>query len=131
MAGDGVNDAPALARADVSLSLARATPLAQVTADAVALGDDLGAFADAIAHARRTRRVVRQNLAWAAAYNLVAIPAAALGFVTPLAAAAGMSVSSLVVALNAARLARLPRRARGAVAGPTAEPVGPAAIRTA
>ena len=67
----------------------------------------LGRIADAIVHARRTFRVVRQNLAWAFAYNIVAIPAAAFGQVTPLVAALGMSVSSLVVVGNAMRVARM------------------------
>jgi Cu2+-exporting ATPase len=107
MAGDGINDAPSLAQAQVSVSLGSATPLAQRAADVVVLGDELPAIADAIVHARRTLRVVRENLGWAFAYNAIAIPAAALGFVSPLAAAIGMSASSLVVVVNALRVARL------------------------
>jgi len=71
------------------------------------LSDELPLIADAILHARRTFRVVRENLAWAFAYNAVAIPAAALGYVTPLLAAVGMSVSSLVVVGNALRVASM------------------------
>ncbi len=112
MVGDGINDAPSLAQAHVSFCLASATPLAQFTADIVVLSDDLPRIAGAIVHARRTFRVVRENLAWAFAYNAIAIPAAALGFVTPLAAALGMSVSSLVVVVNALRAARMRDTAR-------------------
>ena len=110
MVGDGINDGPALAQAQVSVSFAHATPLAQWTADALVVSGGLAAIADTLALARRARRVIAENLGWAAIYNAIAIPAAAFGFVTPLAASIGMSVSSLVVVSNALRLAR-PRAA--------------------
>ena len=111
MTGDGVNDAPVLAQAQVSAAVASGTQLAQVSADIVLMGDRLTALTEALAGAQRMGRIVRQNLAWAVVYNAVALPLAVVGWVTPLVAAVGMSVSSLTVVLNALRL--LPRRRSG------------------
>src|SRR4029079_17744039 len=95
MIGDGINDAPRLAQADVSLTLGSAATLTQWTADAVVLGDVLARIGHALIAARRTFTVIRQNVAWALVYNVVAIPLAATGHLSPLAAAVGMSASSL------------------------------------
>jgi P-type Cu2+ transporter len=103
MVGDGLNDAPALAAADASLSVATAAPLAQAAADAVCLGDRLEPVAAAISIARRARRLMRQNLLLVLACNVVAVPLAILGFASPLAAALAMSGSSILVTINALR----------------------------
>lgn len=107
--GDGINDAPVLAQAHVSIAIGSGAPLAQAGADAVLMHDGIAGIATALAVARRTRRVMRQNLAWALAYNVIAIPLAATGHVTAWMAGIGMSVSSLLVVANAWRLLRVPR----------------------
>ena len=107
MVGDGINDAPVLAGADASIAPSHGALLAQTSADIVMLGEALQPLLAGLRTARQTMRIVRQNLAWAIAYNATALPLAALGYVPPWAAAIGMSASSLVVVLNALRLRRL------------------------
>jgi Cu2+-exporting ATPase len=104
--GDGINDAPQLAQADVSVAVASGAPLAQAGADIVLTANSLLPLAAVIKHARLTRMIIRQNLAWAFVYNIVAIPVAAMGLVNPWLAGIGMALSSLAVTLNAWRLRR-------------------------
>src|SRR5579875_2263090 len=115
MAGDGVNDAAALAQADLGLALGTGSDAAIGAADLTLISGDPGALADAIELARATLRVIRVNLAWAFGYNLAAVPLAALGYLNPLFAGVAMSASSLIVVGNSLRLRRFrPRRDRGA-----------------
>lgn len=106
MVGDGLNDGPVLAGAHVSFAFGRSVPLARSRSDFVVMGDRLAMVERSVRLARRTLRVVRQNLAWAAAYNALCVPLAVAGWMPAWLAGLGMALSSLLVVANAARLAR-------------------------
>jgi len=104
MVGDGLNDAPVLARADASFALGEGAEAAQARADFVLLEGSLREIPETVALARRSLRIVRQNLGWAMGYNALALPLAAAGWIGPWEAAVGMAASSFIVVLNAMRV---------------------------
>ena len=104
MVGDGINDVPTLARADIAVAIGQASDLTKTNADAVITNNSLTTLLHAISKGKKSTQIIRQNIYWALLYNLLALPLAATGFIPPWAAAIGMSVSSLIVVGNALRL---------------------------